>query len=51
VEPPYLYDAKTGAVKHQITKGEWVVRDVDRVDKIKRQIWFRAGGLRPGEDP
>jgi hypothetical protein len=47
----YLYDAKTGAVKNQITKGEWVVREVDRVDKIKRQIWFRAGGLRPGEDP
>ena len=22
----YLYDAKTGAVKNQITKGEWVVR-------------------------
>ena len=25
----YLYDAKTGAVKNQITKGEWVVRSVD----------------------
>ncbi len=47
----YLYDGKTGQVKNQITKGEWVVRGVDRVDKEKRQIWFRAGGLRPGEDP
>lgn len=47
----YLYDAKTGAVKNQITKGEWVVRGVDRVDKAKRQIWFRAGGVIPGEDP
>jgi dipeptidyl-peptidase-4 len=47
----YLYDAKTGAVKNQITKGEWVVRSVDRVDKDKRQIWFQAGGIRPGQDP
>jgi dipeptidyl-peptidase-4 len=47
----YLYDAKTGAVKNQITKGEWVVRSVDRVDKEKRQIWFQAGGIRPGQDP
>ena len=38
-------------MKNQITKGEWVVRGVDRVDKEKRQIWFRAGGIRPGEDP
>lgn len=47
----YLYDAKAGAVKKQITKGEWVVRSVDRVDKEKRQIWFQAGGLNAGEDP
>ena len=47
----YLYDAETGTVKNQITKGEWVVRGVDRVDDEKRQIWFRAGGIRPGQDP
>ncbi|MHB8522420.1 MAG: S9 family peptidase [Limisphaerales bacterium] len=47
----YLYDAKTGQVKNQVTRGEWVVRGVDRVDKEKRQIWFRAGGIRPGQDP
>ena len=46
----YLYDAKTGRVKNQITKGEWVVRSVDRVDREKRQIWFRAGGIVPGQD-
>ena len=40
----YLYDAATGAVKNQITKGEWVVRGVDFVDETNRQIWFRAGG-------
>ncbi len=47
----YLYDAATGAVKNQITKGEWVVRGVDYVDEANRQIWFHAGGIRPGQDP
>jgi dipeptidyl aminopeptidase/acylaminoacyl peptidase len=47
----YLYDTAAGQVKNQITKGEWVVRGVDRVDDEKRQIWFRAGGIRPGQDP
>jgi len=47
----YLYDAKTGAVKNQITKGEWVVRSVNRVDREKREIYFQAGGIVPGQDP
>jgi dipeptidyl aminopeptidase/acylaminoacyl peptidase len=47
----YLYDAETGQVKNQITKGQWVVRRVERVDEEARQIWFRAGGIRPGQDP
>lgn len=47
----YLYDAKAGKVKNQITKGEWIVRGVDRVDREKRQIWFRAAGVVAGQDP
>ena len=47
----YLYDGVTGEVKHQITKGEWVVRAVDSVDVAQRRIWFRAGGLQPDQDP
>jgi len=47
----YLYDAKAGRVKNQITKGEWVVRGIERVDKEKRQVWFRAAGLGRGQDP
>ena len=47
----YLYDGITGKVKNQITKGDWVVRMVDRVDDDKRQIWFQAGGMNPGQDP
>jgi hypothetical protein len=47
----YLYDGVTGQVKNQITKGNWVVRNVDRVDEEKRQIWFEAGGMNTGQDP
>jgi dipeptidyl aminopeptidase/acylaminoacyl peptidase len=47
----YLYDSQTGQVKHQITQGEWVVRGVDRVDEEQRQIWFRASGVYPNQDP
>ena len=47
----YLYNGVTGTVKNQITKGEWVVRAVQHVDPVKRQIWFSAGGMYPGKDP
>ena len=47
----WLYDAVTGTVKNQITRGAWVVREVERVDEKKRQVWFRASGLVVGEDP
>ncbi len=47
----YLYDTAAGQVKNQITKGNWVVRGVDRVDEARRQIWFHVGGIYPGQDP
>jgi dipeptidyl-peptidase-4 len=47
----YLYDTATGRVKNQVTRGEWVVRGVDRVDPQRRQVWFRAGGIDPTQDP
>jgi len=47
----YLYDVATGKLKNQITRGDWVVREVLKVDAAKRQIWFLAGGVRAGEDP
>ena len=47
----YLYDGITGKVKNQITKGNWVVRGVEKVDEDKRQIWFQASGMYPGKDP
>jgi hypothetical protein len=47
----YLVDAREGVVKHQITRGEYVVRGLDRIDEEKRQIWFRASGKNTGQDP
>jgi len=47
----YLIDVKAGKIKNQITKGKFVVRYVDWIDKEKRQIWFRASGLNEAQDP
>jgi dipeptidyl aminopeptidase/acylaminoacyl peptidase len=47
----YLYDGMTGKVKNQITKGNWLVRNVDYVDDAKRQVWFEAGAIDPKQDP
>jgi dipeptidyl aminopeptidase/acylaminoacyl peptidase len=47
----YLLDGATGAVKQQITHGDWVVRSVDYVDEKSRTIYFSASGVNPGEDP
>lgn len=41
----YLYDANTGQLKNQITKGNWVVTEMLRVDEDKRIIYFLADGL------
>ena len=47
----YLYDKATGKVKNQITKGEWYVRSVIKVDEDARRIWFQASGVNKDEDP
>jgi dipeptidyl aminopeptidase/acylaminoacyl peptidase len=47
----YLLNGRTGRVKTRITKGDWVVRDVLKVDDARRQIWFAASGMNAGEDP
>ena len=46
----YLYDAITGTLKNQITKGNWVVTRVMRVDEKNRVIYFVANGLQ-AENP
>lgn len=47
----YLIDAKTGKETNAITRGEYVVRGVDRIDEEKRQVWFRASGKNTDQDP
>jgi dipeptidyl aminopeptidase/acylaminoacyl peptidase len=47
----YLIDMKKGEAKNAITKGDWVVRNVLKLDPKTRQAWFTAGGVIPGQDP
>ncbi len=46
----YLIDCKTGKTT-PITSGDWVVRNIERIDEDNREILFRAGGVYPGMDP
>ena len=46
----YLLDAATGKVKNQITKGNWVVTRMTKVDEKNRMIYFMAAGQQP-ENP
>ncbi|HLI94316.1 MAG TPA: DPP IV N-terminal domain-containing protein [Puia sp.] len=46
----YLYDATTGKLKNQITKGQWVVSRLYKVDQKKRLLYFTVAG-RETENP
>lgn len=46
----YLYDATTGKLKNQITKGSWVVTRLLKVDEQKRQLYFMVDGAQ-AENP
>jgi dipeptidyl-peptidase 4 len=47
----YLYDARTGKLKNQITSGNFVVTKVLKVDASKRIIYFEAKGKETGRNP
>ena len=47
----YLYDAETGALKHQITKGDFVVTRLQHIDKKNKVLYFEANGREPGRNP
>ena len=47
----YLIDGTSGQVKRQVTKGEWVLRQVDYVDETNQVVYFTASGFNKGEDP
>lgn len=46
----YLYDATTGKLKNQITKGNWVVSRIVKIDEKARTLWFTNTG-RDAENP
>lgn len=46
----YLYDGE-GKVKNQITKGNWVVRNVIKVNENERTILFEGSGMEKNQDP
>lgn len=45
----YLYDGGTGRLKNQITRGNWLVRDIVHVDERQRRIYFTGSGREPGD--
>jgi len=45
----YLGDWKTGQIKGAVTSGEWIVRQVLRVDETRRLIWFLGAGREKGD--
>ena len=47
----YMYDRASGKPTHQITKGDWYVRDVMNVDEKNGKIYFSANGVNKDEDP
>lgn len=47
----YMYDRATGKPLHQITKGEWYVREVLEIDEDNEKIYFSANGVNKDEDP
>lgn len=47
----YMYDRASGKPVRQITKGEWYVRQVQKVDEKNGKIYFSANGVNTDEDP
>lgn len=46
----YLVDVASGKIKSQITKGDWSVQNIVRVDERQRRVYFTAVGREAGED-
>lgn len=47
----YMYSRETGKPLHQITQGQWYVREVQHVDEKNEVIYFSANGMNKEEDP
>ncbi len=47
----YLYDGQNGQLKHQITKGDFVVTRLKHIDKKNKVLFFEANGRETGRNP
>ncbi len=47
----YRHDGETGALLGQLTRGDWRVDSIVRVDEAGQWVYFTAGGREPGLDP
>ena len=47
----YLYDLETGDLKHAVTQGEWLVRQIVRIDRERREVFVQTAGRVSGRDP
>lgn len=47
----YLYDGKSGKLKHQITKGDFVVTRLKHINKKAGVLYFEANGREEGRNP
>ena len=47
----YLYDLDTGRLKHPVTQGDWLVRDVIYFDAKRREIYLQTAGREQSKDP
>jgi len=47
----YIYDLESGNLKSQVTRGEWNVVNLLRVDEKTRTLYFTGVGREAGRDP
>ena len=47
----YLYDLGTGSLKNRITQGDWIVRQILKVDNFRREIFIQTSGRESDKDP
>ncbi|RYD49744.1 MAG: S9 family peptidase, partial [Verrucomicrobiaceae bacterium] len=47
----YLLDGRDGSTKRQLTKGEWIIREVVNVDEENREVLLKISGCYKDQDP
>lgn len=47
----YLHDLSSGALLNPITGGDWLVREILKIDEAQGRVYFTASGREPDGDP